>query len=240
MEKEQINQLLDKQRQYFYSGATLDLDFRISALKRLRASIRKHEASDSRRSEKRSWKKQFRELYVRDRTGALRDHTYAEKHPLLCKRTDRSHSSGTVPLPQFPQTIPLRRGPHHESVELSVSSHNRTSGRCHCSRKHSHPETKCLLTGYKRSDPPSDPRMLSMKNTLQLSQADVRKTHIFSVCTLITSSSREASLWEKRSCERLPNTSHQSLWSWVEKAPASWTKQPISALRQNVSYSASS
>lgn len=39
MEKEQINQLLDKQRQYFYSGATLDLDFRISALKRLRASI---------------------------------------------------------------------------------------------------------------------------------------------------------------------------------------------------------
>ena len=43
MEKEQINQLLDKQRQYFYSGATLDLDFRISALKRLRASIRKHE-----------------------------------------------------------------------------------------------------------------------------------------------------------------------------------------------------
>ena len=43
MEKEQINQLLDKQRQYFYSGATLDLDFRISALKRLRASIRKYE-----------------------------------------------------------------------------------------------------------------------------------------------------------------------------------------------------
>lgn len=40
MEKEQINQFLDKQRQYFYSGATLDLDFRISALKRLRASIR--------------------------------------------------------------------------------------------------------------------------------------------------------------------------------------------------------
>ena len=43
MEKEQINQLLDKQRQYFYSGATLNLDFRISALKRLRASIQKHE-----------------------------------------------------------------------------------------------------------------------------------------------------------------------------------------------------
>ena len=44
MEKEQITQLLEKQRQYFYSGATLNLDFRVSALKRLRASIRKHEA----------------------------------------------------------------------------------------------------------------------------------------------------------------------------------------------------
>ena len=44
MEKEQITQLLEKQRQYFYSGATLNLDFCISALKRLRASIRKHEA----------------------------------------------------------------------------------------------------------------------------------------------------------------------------------------------------
>ena len=44
MEKEQITQLLEKQRQYFYSGATLNLDFRISALKRLRASIRKHES----------------------------------------------------------------------------------------------------------------------------------------------------------------------------------------------------
>jgi len=42
MEKEQITQLLEKQRQYFYSGATLNLDFRISALKRLRASITKH------------------------------------------------------------------------------------------------------------------------------------------------------------------------------------------------------
>lgn len=30
MEKEQITRLLDKQRQYFYSGATLNLDFRIS------------------------------------------------------------------------------------------------------------------------------------------------------------------------------------------------------------------
>ncbi len=57
MEKEQINQLLDKQRQYFYSGATLDLDFRISALKRLRASIRKHEEQIHAALRKRIWEK---------------------------------------------------------------------------------------------------------------------------------------------------------------------------------------
>lgn len=71
MEKEQITRLLDKQRQYFYSGATLNLDFRISALKRLRASIRKHEHQIHRCSEKRSWKKQFRELHVRNRSRAF-------------------------------------------------------------------------------------------------------------------------------------------------------------------------
>lgn len=43
MEKEQITQLLDKQRQYFYSGSNFKSCFRISALKRLRASIQKHE-----------------------------------------------------------------------------------------------------------------------------------------------------------------------------------------------------
>ena len=43
MEKEQITQLLNKQRQYFYSGATLNIDFRIGALKRLRAAIQRHE-----------------------------------------------------------------------------------------------------------------------------------------------------------------------------------------------------
>ena len=57
MEKEQINQLLDKQRQYFYSGATLDLDFRISALKRLRAFHPETRRSDPRRAEKGSGKK---------------------------------------------------------------------------------------------------------------------------------------------------------------------------------------
>lgn len=64
MEKEQITQLLEKQQPYFYSGATLNLDFRISALKRLRASIQKHEQQIHCSTEKRSGKKQFRELYV--------------------------------------------------------------------------------------------------------------------------------------------------------------------------------
>ena len=54
MEKEQITQLLEKQRQYFYSGATLNLDFRISALKRLHASIQKHK---SMRLSEKTWEK---------------------------------------------------------------------------------------------------------------------------------------------------------------------------------------
>lgn len=149
MEKEQINQLLDKQRQYFYSGATLDLDFRISALKRLRASIRKHEDQIHAALKKDLGKSNF-ESYMCETGLVLSEITHMLKNiRSYAKRTDRSNSTGTVPFPQFPQTIPLRCCSHYESVELSVSSHYRTTGRRHCSRKHSHPETKRLLTGNK-------------------------------------------------------------------------------------------
>ena len=152
MEKEQINQLLDKQRQYFYSGATLDLDFRISALKRLRASIRKHEDQIHAALKKDLGKSNF-ESYMCETGLVLSEIT----HMLKNIRSYAKEQTVPTPLAQFPQTIPLRCGSHYESVELSVSSHHRTTGRRHCSRKHSHPETKCLLTGNKRSDPSSHP-----------------------------------------------------------------------------------
>ena len=42
-QKEQIELLVSKQREYFKTGATLDVKFRISALKKLKEAIKKYE-----------------------------------------------------------------------------------------------------------------------------------------------------------------------------------------------------
>lgn len=124
MEKEQITQLLEKQRQYFYSGATLNLDFRISALKRLRASIRKHEAQIHAALRKDLGKSNF-ESYMCETGLVLSEITHMLKNiRSYSKRRNRTNSAGTVPLPQFPQTISLWRRSHYESMELSVPSHH--------------------------------------------------------------------------------------------------------------------
>lgn len=43
MEKQDINKLVEKQRNFFYSGIPLDVDYRIQALKKLKACIQKNE-----------------------------------------------------------------------------------------------------------------------------------------------------------------------------------------------------
>ncbi|MCD8037255.1 MAG: aldehyde dehydrogenase family protein, partial [Clostridiales bacterium] len=43
MRQEEIERIIDKQRNFFDSGKTLDTDFRIKALKRLKAAIKEHE-----------------------------------------------------------------------------------------------------------------------------------------------------------------------------------------------------
>ena len=107
MEKEQINQLLDKQRQYFYSGATFDLDFRISALKRLRASIRKYEDQIHAALKKDLGKSNF-ESYMCETGLVLSEITHMLKN-----------------------------------IRFQIAMGKKVL------YKHSHPETKCLLTGNK-------------------------------------------------------------------------------------------
>ena len=43
MNEQEIKNMVTSQRRYFYTGATLDVDARIQALNKLKASILKHE-----------------------------------------------------------------------------------------------------------------------------------------------------------------------------------------------------
>ena len=96
MEKEQITQLLEKQRQYFYSGATLNLDFRISALKRLHASIQKHEAQIHAALRKDLGKSNF-ESYMCETGLVLSEITHMLKHI----RSYTKEETVPTPLAQF-------------------------------------------------------------------------------------------------------------------------------------------
>lgn len=44
MKENEINKIVNNQRKYFYSGVTLDVNFRIEALKKLRICILKYES----------------------------------------------------------------------------------------------------------------------------------------------------------------------------------------------------
>ena len=50
MTETQIHEIVAAQREYFYTGATLDIDFRINALKKLKAYVQSHESEMQKRS----------------------------------------------------------------------------------------------------------------------------------------------------------------------------------------------
>ena len=43
MNEQEIHAIVKKQRAYFYTGATLNVDFRLAALKKLKAAIQKRQ-----------------------------------------------------------------------------------------------------------------------------------------------------------------------------------------------------
>ena len=64
MNQNDIHELVEKQRAYFYSNKTLNIDKRIHALKQLQACILKYEKEIAESAGSRSRKKQLRKLYV--------------------------------------------------------------------------------------------------------------------------------------------------------------------------------
>lgn len=79
MNKEAINQLVEKQRRFFYTGTTLDIDFRIKALKRLQGCIRSRESQIQEAIRADLGKSAF-ESYMCETGLVLSEITYMLKH----------------------------------------------------------------------------------------------------------------------------------------------------------------
>jgi len=79
MNEAEIKQIVEEQRRYFYSGVTLDVEFRIAALEKLKASILNHEEEINTAIKKDLGKSAF-ESYMCETGLVLSEITYMLKH----------------------------------------------------------------------------------------------------------------------------------------------------------------
>lgn len=96
MTEQEIKQIIDRQRAYFYTGATLDIDFRIHALKKLRACILHYETEINEAIQKDLGKSGF-ESYMCETGLVLSEITYMLKHI----RSFAKEKTVLTPLAQF-------------------------------------------------------------------------------------------------------------------------------------------
>ena len=121
MTQEAIQEIIRKQRNYFYTGATLNIDFRITALKKLQTSIQSHQEQINAALKSDLGKSSF-ESYMCE-SGLVRDYLYTEAHPLFFQRKNRAHTTCPVPFQKLQEAVPIRCHPDHEPVELSLPAY---------------------------------------------------------------------------------------------------------------------
>lgn len=114
MNQNDIHELVEKQRAYFYSNATLNIDGRIHALKKLKACILKHEKEIASALEADLGKSNF-ESYMCETGLVLSEISYMLKHIRKFAREKRVHT----PLAQFHSRSFMKPGPYGVVLVMS-------------------------------------------------------------------------------------------------------------------------
>ena len=96
MTQNEIKQILDRQRAFFHTGATLDVSYRLDSLRRLRDCITRHEADINKALKKDLGKSAF-ETYMCETGLVLSEISYMLKHTRSFAKEKRVHT----PLAQF-------------------------------------------------------------------------------------------------------------------------------------------
>lgn len=96
MNEIEIRQIVENQRKYFYSAASLNIDFRLNALKKLKSTIIKYETDINKAIEKDLGKSAF-ESYMCETGLVLSEISYMQKHLRSFAREKNVHT----PLAQF-------------------------------------------------------------------------------------------------------------------------------------------
>ena len=116
MNQNDIHELVEKQRAYFYSNETLNIEKRIHALKKLKTCIQKNEAEIATALEADLGKSNF-ESYMCETGLVLSEISYMLKHIRRFSREKRVHT----PLSQFHAKINIIKCNHKLFVKTTHS-----------------------------------------------------------------------------------------------------------------------
>ena len=177
MTEKEIHDIVDRQRKYFQTGATLSADMRIAGLRRLYTAVSQRE-TEIREALKKDLGKSGFESYMCETGMVLEEISYMLKHIRSFSREKRRRT----PLAQFhsrsyqkpspygvtlimspwnypfmltlsPEALPLWCYTDHESLELSLYADSLApGGRSGCG-KHCRSKTQRLFPSYQRRDP---------------------------------------------------------------------------------------
>ena len=114
MTQEAIQEIIRKQRNYFYTGATLNIDFRITALKRLQTSIQSHQEQINAALKSDLGKSSF-ESYMCESGLVLSEITYMLKHIRSLSKEKTVHT----PLAQFHSRSYMKPSPYGVTLIMS-------------------------------------------------------------------------------------------------------------------------
>ena len=117
MTQTEIEKLVKKQRDFFNSGETLNVSFRISALEKLRACIIKYEKKINQAICADLGKSAF-ESYMCETGLVLSELTYMIKHTRKFAK-ERTDTACTVSFKKLSKAISIWCGADYESLELS-------------------------------------------------------------------------------------------------------------------------
>ena len=135
MDEQTIRQRISTQRDFFATGATLPLSFRLKQLEQLKLALKRHE----------------QDLY----TALKADLGKSRMESYMCE------IAGTLRCQKLSIAISLRNRTDHESLELPGTPHFRTADRCARRRKYRHPEAKRLRSTHQSDSESASQGMLS-------------------------------------------------------------------------------
>ena len=115
MQEKEIKQIIEKQNQFFSTGATLPVAKRIAALKQLKATIIKYEEKINAAIKEDLGKSAF-ESYMCEVGLVLSE--------LSCQRKNSDNPTGSIRLPKLREAFPLWYCSHYESLELSFPANH--------------------------------------------------------------------------------------------------------------------